>query len=343
MANFEDAWRITSSFEGPWEAETASTRSDSGNFLDKDKKKENFYGTVYGLTADFLKNFDGWKISNDAKEPKALSKLRYLSKEDCGKIWKRIVWDKMMQGDRITDQSVATLLFDTLVHRQNFITEYFYKVWNEGPILTFFKSEFGIKVNPTGLSELKPNNSFFGGNSDKNTDKAPILTDFAITKINQAIQSDAKGFFDRLNAARKAAEAKWGAKKRMNAFEYGNIKSLGDLERAASGSSTKTQSKKPSSKGSSDIFAETRKKMGLPSVKFKKRKLTAELNDAELNDKASDAKAGDGNNTLLVVGLLGLGLWAWSNSDNTKKRVSGIGKTKKPKKNKKRRSFFGFG
>ncbi|MEY4937799.1 MAG: hypothetical protein RIS64_4158, partial [Bacteroidota bacterium] len=83
--NFNEAWNITASWEGPWEAETSE--SDAGNYFNN-----LFYGTNYGITAEFAKNFGGISLDNT-------DVIKKLDQEtDCKRMWQKI-WDKMIFGD----------------------------------------------------------------------------------------------------------------------------------------------------------------------------------------------------------------------------------------------------
>jgi hypothetical protein len=210
---FDKAWEITSSWEGDYK----SGGGGAGNNFNGIN-----YGTQYGITASFARNFGGITLSNS-------DVIRNLTKDKCKELWKKVLWDKMILGDKINNEKVAILLFDSCVHLQTHLDEIAVRdkkgegpiqSWTRGFVINFICDEYD-KENPpidrtdwTGFTKRVKVNEHFKGKSKLDTDKASVLTLKAIKVINDRCEKDAQGFFDRLNAARKIAESGWVAKKR---------------------------------------------------------------------------------------------------------------------------------
>ena len=102
MANFDEAYRRTCSFEGGWVKD------------DRDSGKE----TYKGISRVFNKNWAGWNIVDAYKKkpnfPKNLEadkKLQQLVKQCYREKYWTPIW-----GDRIINQKVANDLYDTAVN-----------------------------------------------------------------------------------------------------------------------------------------------------------------------------------------------------------------------------------
>jgi hypothetical protein len=217
--SFDGAWKITASWEGPW-VEAKEATGGGNHFNGK------FYGTNYGITATFARDFGGKSLTNT-------NVIKNLKPDDCKTMWKKI-WDKMIFGDSINDDKVASLIFDMVVHNQNrFIfppphirttkTEQGEKTIYVGYLVKLLAEKTGL--SPELLFKSEKYNSYFGGKATKTTDGCYVLSAKAIEEINKFIEKDAKAFFDELNAMRKDVEKKsgWEADRRMNAFTYEKI------------------------------------------------------------------------------------------------------------------------
>jgi lysozyme family protein/thiol-disulfide isomerase/thioredoxin len=219
---FDKAWEITSSWEGDYN----SGGGGAGN-----KFNGIIYGTQYGITAEFAQNFCGVKLSNNKV-------IKNLSEDTCKGYWKNVVWDKMILGDKIKDEKVAMLLFDSCVHLQSHLNEFPdkgpkgdkpIKSWIRGFIIKFLCNEGGIpeatnkESDQTKYTKRVTIKTYFNPKCTNPTDKASVLTPEAIELINLRCGMDARGFFNRLNAARKIAESGWDAQNRLKAFTYDKI------------------------------------------------------------------------------------------------------------------------
>jgi len=219
---FDKAWAITSS----WEGDHKSGGGGKGN-----KFNGIYYGTQYGITAEFAQNFCGVKLSD-------ANVIKNLSEPTCKKYWKEVLWDKMILGDKIKDEKVAMLLFDSCVHLQSHLNEFPdkgengdqpIKKWIRGFVVRFLCKEAGIKdatnkeSDKTGFTNRVLVKTYFNPFCPSSTDKASVLTQKAIDFINKQCDKDARGFFNRLNDARKVAESGWEADRRMKAFTYDKI------------------------------------------------------------------------------------------------------------------------
>jgi Glycosyl hydrolase 108 len=103
MALFVKAWTISSSWEGAWR------NSPEKGSADEEYVYGAFWGTNNGLTGKYIKEFAGWTANRRAEFQK-------LTATQCGEIWQKTRW-RWMQGDKIENQDIASLIFDWYVMR----------------------------------------------------------------------------------------------------------------------------------------------------------------------------------------------------------------------------------
>jgi hypothetical protein len=156
MANYDKAWALTSSHEGEWD----NRGGDPGHL----NHKGTLVGTTFGVTPQFLRNYvPGWYvdtftvlIESKIGSYEQLVEIRKVITEDdmkslqkncdaaeikiqndkgrltCCKEIKRTTCWTWMAGDKIQDQSIASLLFDWCVRA-------------DGDLLTKFPTLFQLK------------------------------------------------------------------------------------------------------------------------------------------------------------------------------------------------------
>ncbi len=103
MADFDKTWPITSSWEGPLGSSTEHS--------DEEKFGTVKWGTNFGLTGTYMRDYTPWKASDRDAFIK-------MNRADCGKIWEATRW-KWLKGEQIEQQEMANLLFDWGVRRWN--------------------------------------------------------------------------------------------------------------------------------------------------------------------------------------------------------------------------------
>lgn len=104
MASFKDAWEITSEWEGKWVDKPETNDEEESAY-------GAWWGTSYGLTGTYMREYVGWTSDRKAE-------FRKLSSGAAGVIWRDSRWT-WMRGNEIDNQEIANLLFDWGVRRWN--------------------------------------------------------------------------------------------------------------------------------------------------------------------------------------------------------------------------------
>lgn len=154
MANPQIAYRITSSWEGRW-----SKVPEKGSLQEESAYNE-WWGTNYGLTGSFMRDFAGWKKSQK-------SQFQNMNIDQAGEVWKRTRWT-WAKLDNVNDQEIANLMFDWGVRRWNNMIKGVAKALNV----------------PEAAITQKVKMIDVGGNPPKKTDGFYILNNYAIQLIN---------------------------------------------------------------------------------------------------------------------------------------------------------------
>jgi len=103
MASFDEAQRIVSQIEGGYQ----NMKNDPGNWTGGKVGVGKLVGTKYGISAPTLMRFLGRDITEQD--------MRNLDYETAKQIYKQNYWDKI-GGDRLNNQSIANLIYQTAVH-----------------------------------------------------------------------------------------------------------------------------------------------------------------------------------------------------------------------------------
>ena len=219
MASFAEAWKITSSWEGPWKPfNKRDVANDPGDYAPEGSfGKANYVGTSWGLTKSFMRNY---RVLSDST---ILRIMPMMPKEDAAKHWRETRW-VWCQGDQIIDQSVATLIFDYFVQQDikamlniaDVVLSFYKKPtfnYKQLDIITLHKYK-DIKPNVT---HPEPNGGYYK------------LSDIGIQLINNAQTQEV--LFNAIKAARiKTLGSKGATKPRVKAFNYGNILTQSEYE-----------------------------------------------------------------------------------------------------------------
>ena len=215
MADFQKAWLITSSWEGPWKPyEKRDVIYDKGDYLPKSKvlNKSTYVGTSYGLTAEYMADYRSWKVDSIVKN------LPRMPIEIAAKHWEESRW-KWIKGNDIADQSIASLIFDYYVQQNvtaiKAIAAVLIKVYAK-PNFSYTEKQL-INVRKY-KDEIDPNHV-------KPNDGVHLLTDTAVQLINNAQTQEV--LFNLIKAARIKT---LGNKTRVKAFNYGDIKTQAEYE-----------------------------------------------------------------------------------------------------------------
>jgi Glycosyl hydrolase 108 len=216
MADFKTAWAITSSWEGPWKPyKNRDVKADPGDYLPFKKFGEKYYtGTSFGLTAQYMHEYVNWRDSLIRKE------LPGMPIEKASDIWERTRW-KWMKGDDIKDQSVATLIFDFYVQQNNTAMDEIAAVL----LKVYKKPTFNYTVRQVVFQELY--RDAIAIDHPEPTGKLYGLTDLGVQLINN-VETQEMLF----NLIKKARISKLGNVARVQAFNYGNIITQLQYERA---------------------------------------------------------------------------------------------------------------
>ena len=215
MADFEKAWLITSSWEGPWKPyEKRDVKADKGDYIPDAKalNKATYVGTSYGLTAEFMADYRNWKADS------ILKNLPKMPINTAANHWKETRW-KWIKGNDITDQSLATLIFDYYV-QQNITA---IKAIAEVLIKVYAKPNFSY--TPKDLVLVRKYKDEIDPNHPKPNDGVHLLTDTAVQLINNAETQEI--LFNLIKAARIKT---LGNKTRVKAFVYNDIKTQAQYE-----------------------------------------------------------------------------------------------------------------
>jgi lysozyme family protein len=103
MADFEKAINKIQKFEGGY----STDKNDAGNYYPQ-TLKGTFIGSNMGITPTAYKEFFGVVPT--------VSQMKSLTKEQAKAIYKKNYWDKI-GGDKINNQSIAEILFDSAVNQ----------------------------------------------------------------------------------------------------------------------------------------------------------------------------------------------------------------------------------
>ena len=161
MAKFDKAWLLTQSWEGKW-----SPKAEAGS-ADEENVYGAFWGTNYGLTGKYMKEFAGYA----ATQRVAFTKMNAT---ECGEIWKKTRW-KWLQGDKINSQEIANILFDWFVMRNQRAIYGLCKALDPSVAADNWAKTLYVK---------KYMNKLEGGKPASPTDGFYGLSDFAIQQIN---------------------------------------------------------------------------------------------------------------------------------------------------------------
>ena len=100
MANFNEVWSKTKSFEGGYQA----MPGDSGNYCpSKNSAGSKLIGTNYGISAIGYAQYKG--------SCPTVAEMKNLNETTARDVAKKNYWDKI-QGDKIHSQAIAHLIFD---------------------------------------------------------------------------------------------------------------------------------------------------------------------------------------------------------------------------------------
>ena len=155
MADFQKAYRITASWEGKF-----SKVPERGS-MEEESAYGEWWGTNFGLTGSFMRDFAGWKKPQKAAFQK-------MNVQQTGEVWRKTRW-AWAKLDKVNDQEIANLLFDWGVRR-----------WN-----SLIKGVASVLNVPVTNITQKVRMIDMGGNPLSKTDGFYILTDYAIQLINR--------------------------------------------------------------------------------------------------------------------------------------------------------------
>jgi Glycosyl hydrolase 108 len=208
MANFEDAWAFTRTWEGEYEM----NGTDSGHYFPRataDIKGWSWskryvrtkMGTNFGVTPQFLFDYvPGWQYPDLPTR----NKMTNLTEDAVKEIWRGTAW-KWCGGDDISDQNIATLLFDFMVRSNG-------DCWNNCPqVLGLTKEMACYKINYVTLGTRIETDI-----DEQRNQKIYPFNQVFVDKINA--YSDPKVLFNKFKAklTRHAAV-------RKNALQYDNM------------------------------------------------------------------------------------------------------------------------
>ncbi len=187
MADFDKAWAITSSWEGPL---GSSRETTSDEYWDGVK-----WGTNFGLTGRFMREFTTWKKTD-------IKAFQKMTAAECGKIWfdTRWTWNKC---DQIENQEIANLIFDWSVRRMASCVDGVRNALGQGN--TMNNKGSSIIGNGDAYSTRITNKSL-GGKTPSPTDGFFILTDFAIQELNARAKMPNTNFYALLKSLRKSKD-----------------------------------------------------------------------------------------------------------------------------------------
>lgn len=217
MADFSKAFNITASWEGKWSK--IPEKCDKSALDPGEECEENAYGvwwgTNYGLTGTFMRDFAGWKAEKRAV-------FQNMGIQQAGEVWRNTRW-KWGKFDQINDQEIANLLFDWGVRRWSSLTITEKTTTVKGKKVTVKRSGlgevFGLTYPYAPLFEHALNINE-GGNPKKRTNGFYKLSDAAINMINS--HRDPAILFALLKAKRMALDNPTveSIKARYNSFSY---------------------------------------------------------------------------------------------------------------------------
>lgn len=120
---YKKAWAVIQTWEGVWKPyHKKDVTCDEGDYVVLGYDKENksirkcaeihYAGTNFGLTSEFLNDFQGWSNA------KCKSDIQKLDEEQAGEIWRKTQW-KAVQGDKIINDDIAAFIFDYVIQKNN--------------------------------------------------------------------------------------------------------------------------------------------------------------------------------------------------------------------------------
>jgi thiol-disulfide isomerase/thioredoxin len=181
FANFDVAWSLTASFEGPWDTKG----SDDGHYFPESASNKDWYsiipapqrakiGTSWGLTGQFLYDFVSGYQGSNMPTKEVMQRLGNKDNDAEAKaIWKNTCW-QWMKGDKIINQKIANILFDCFVRAQG--------------RSTIFAEHLNLKCDKNTYEELGTR----GNNDVKNekTKKVWFFTNAIVKTINSMSEKE---------------------------------------------------------------------------------------------------------------------------------------------------------